>query len=209
LVSTILPLAGGRPNKQGHRETTLDIATLEREGIEAWAKDTGIFNGVVVGPLFERNPDVEPLWQRIIKRNDAENLARVLKLKMEREPLNWRSELGEIKAPTLIVAGERDRSFVDASRNLSRRIPDSKLMVMKDSGHMLTLEHPERFAGVFVDFLVEVGQVVPDLHEPVGRVVSPRHQRHPRRSGCPDLTLITQVETTWATCGLDMCKGTT
>lgn len=167
LVSTILPLAGGRPNKQGHRETTLDIATLEREGIEAWAKDTGIFNGVVVGPLFERNPDVEPLWRRIIKRNDAENLARVLKLKMEREPLNWRSELGEIKAPTLIVAGERDRSFVDASRNLSRRIPDSRLMVMKDSGHMLTLEHPERFAGVLADFLVEVGQVVPpDANNP-------------------------------------------
>jgi len=161
LVSSILPLAGGRPNKQEHRETTLDIAALEREGIEAWAKDTGIFSGVVVGPLFERNPGIKPLWQRIIKRNDAENLARVLKLKMEREPLNWRSELGEIRALTLIVAGEKDHSFVDASRNLSRRIPHSKLMIMKDSGHMLTLEHPERFAGVLVDFLVEVGQAVP------------------------------------------------
>lgn len=161
LVSSILPLAGGRPNKQEHGETTLDIATLEREGIEAWAKNTGIFNGVVVGPLFERNPEIKPLWQRIISRNEAENLAAVLKLKMGNKPLNWRPRLGEIKAPTLIVAGERDQSFADASRSLSRRISNSKLMIMKDSGHMLTLEHPERFAGVLVDFLVEVGQLVP------------------------------------------------
>ncbi|KPJ48541.1 MAG: hypothetical protein AMJ41_04695, partial [candidate division Zixibacteria bacterium DG_27] len=127
----------------------------------AWAKNTGIFDGVIMGSLFERNPDLRPLWERIIRRNEAKNLATVLELKTQNKPLNWRSLLGAIEAPTLIVAGERGHSFVDASRNLSRRIPNSKLMIMKDSGHMLTLEDPKRFADILADFFDDVGQVVP------------------------------------------------
>jgi len=161
LVSSILPLAEKRPSERQKNETALEIAILERQGIEAWAKNTGIFDGFVVGSLFERNPEIKPLWERIINRNEAENLAKVLKLKMENEPLNWRSQLGEIKSPTLIVSGEKDSSFVDASRSLSRRIPNSKLMVMKDSGHMLSLENPKTFASVLIDFMDEVGLVVP------------------------------------------------
>jgi pimeloyl-ACP methyl ester carboxylesterase len=75
--------------------------------------------------------------------------------------LNWRSELKEIKAPTLIVAGEKDSSFVDASRSLSRRIPNSRLLIVKDSGHMLTLEDPKGFANILIDFFNEIGQVAP------------------------------------------------
>jgi pimeloyl-ACP methyl ester carboxylesterase len=69
--------------------------------------------------------------------------------------------LGEIKTPTLIIAGTNDISFVDASRNLSRRIPNSKLVIIRDTGHMLTLEDPKRFADILIDFIDEVGQVVP------------------------------------------------
>jgi pimeloyl-ACP methyl ester carboxylesterase len=161
LVSSILPLAEKRSSERQKNETALEIAILERQGIEAWAKNTGIFDGFVVGSLFERNPEIKPLWERIINRNEAENLAKVLKLKMENEPLNWRSQLGEIKTPTLIIAGTNDISFVDASRNLSRRIPNSKLMIIRDSGHMLTLEDPKGFANILIDFFNEVGQVVP------------------------------------------------
>lgn len=161
LVSSILPLAEKRPSERQKNETALEIAILERQGIEAWAKNTGIFNGVIMGPFFERKPDLRPLWERIIRRNEANNLATVLKLKTQNKPLNWRSQLGEIKTPTLIIAGANDISFVDASRNLSRRIPNSKLMVMKNSGHMLSLENPKKFASVLIDFIDEVGQVVP------------------------------------------------
>jgi 2-succinyl-6-hydroxy-2,4-cyclohexadiene-1-carboxylate synthase len=161
LVSSILPLAGKRRNEEERKESNSDITVLEREGIEAWAKDTGMLDGSVMAPLFERDSTIKPLWERIIRRNDAKNLAGVLKLKMEREPLNWRSELKEIKAPTLIVAGERDSSFVDASRNLSRRIPNSRLLIVKDCGHMLTLEDPKGFANILIDFFNEIDQVVP------------------------------------------------
>jgi 2-succinyl-6-hydroxy-2,4-cyclohexadiene-1-carboxylate synthase len=161
LVSSILPLAGKRSNEKERKESNSDIAILEREGIEAWAKNAGILDGSVMTPLFERNSTIKPLWERIIRRNDAKNLAGVLKLKIKRQPLNWRSELKEIKAPTLIVAGERDSFFVDASRSLSRRIPNSKLMVMKGCGHMLTLEDPKGFASVLIGFMDEAGLVVP------------------------------------------------
>ena len=161
LVSSILPLVEKRPSERQKNETALEIAILQGQGIGAWAKNTGIFDGVIMGSLFERNPDLRPLWERIIRRNEAKNLATVLELKTQNKPLNWRSLLGAIEAPTLTVAGERDHSFVDASRNLSRRIPNSKLMILKDSGHMLTLEDPKRFADILADFFDDVGQVVP------------------------------------------------
>lgn len=61
-----------------------------------------------------------------------------------------------IKAPTLFIAGEEDRicppadvmKFVDL-------IPNSQIITFQEAGHMLSLEHPDKFSQVICDFLVE------------------------------------------------------
>ena len=60
-----------------------------------------------------------------------------------------------IKIPVLFIAGEEDRicpptdvmKFVDL-------IPDSQITIFPEAGHMLSLEHPDKFAEVICDFLV-------------------------------------------------------
>ena len=48
--------------------------------------------------------------------------------------------------PTLIVWGQQDRLVpVGAAYSYERRIPDSELHLIDDTGHMVQLERPARF----------------------------------------------------------------
>ena len=58
----------------------------------------------------------------------------------------WR-RLGEISAPTVILAGERDHAYVAAAERLAGSIVGSRLIVVRGAGHRLALEAPAAIAG--------------------------------------------------------------
>ena len=59
-----------------------------------------------------------------------------------------------IAAPTLIVHGDSDRVVpVGNARLLAERIPDSRLVVLEDSGHACCVDQAEAFNRVVIDFL--------------------------------------------------------
>ena len=63
--------------------------------------------------------------------------------------------LQEIKAPTLVVGGEKDLALGgDASKELAARIPDAKLHMYADWGHGL-YEEEKDFNRLVLDFLAE------------------------------------------------------
>jgi pimeloyl-ACP methyl ester carboxylesterase len=64
--------------------------------------------------------------------------------------------LGEIKKPTLIIHGEED-DFVAPynSKILHRKIPDSKLVTLKDAGHVFIVEAREKAVKLIIDYLSE------------------------------------------------------
>jgi pimeloyl-ACP methyl ester carboxylesterase len=65
--------------------------------------------------------------------------------------------LGEIRCPTLIVAGENDSTIsMPHKEALQRGIPGSKLVVVKDSGHATPLDQPEEFNRIVLEFLASV-----------------------------------------------------
>jgi len=64
----------------------------------------------------------------------------------------------QIKTPTMILVGEKDRVFVPLAHELGSRIPDSRVKVYAGVGHMLNLEAPERFREDLCAFLNEVEQ---------------------------------------------------
>ncbi len=62
--------------------------------------------------------------------------------------------LGEIKARTLVIAGELDHpNNLNHSKVAHEKVPGSSFIMMKDSAHLPFLEHPEEFADVVVKFL--------------------------------------------------------
>jgi len=62
--------------------------------------------------------------------------------------------LGEIKAPTLVIVGERD--IPDIQRIVTRiasDVPGARKIVVRGAGHMVNMEKPEDFTRALVDFL--------------------------------------------------------
>jgi pimeloyl-ACP methyl ester carboxylesterase len=69
--------------------------------------------------------------------------------------------LGEIAAPTLVVAGSADQlTTVKYARFLAERISDARLVTVEGAGHMVMLERPLEVAEAMQDFL-NVGSVAP------------------------------------------------
>lgn len=65
-----------------------------------------------------------------------------------------RRNLGDIHVPTLLVAGEHDRSAPPAAmKKMAQAIPGSTYLEMKGVGHLQNLEAPEAFDGLLLNFL--------------------------------------------------------
>ena len=66
------------------------------------------------------------------------------------------ARLGEIRAPTLVVVGDRDRTIPHSAGDLLfRTIPGAQLVVIPDSGHATPYDQPKLFNEVVLDFLDE------------------------------------------------------
>jgi pimeloyl-ACP methyl ester carboxylesterase len=71
---------------------------------------------------------------------------------------DFRDRLPDVKVPTLIVWGEKDSIIpVRDANEFERLIPDSRKLVMKDTGHIPMAERPQAFNDVLTDFLAETG----------------------------------------------------
>jgi proline iminopeptidase len=57
-----------------------------------------------------------------------------------------------ITVPTLILVGEQDE-LLEPSREMHRRIPGSRFVLIKDSGHGTNMFRPEAFIKGTIDFL--------------------------------------------------------
>ncbi len=65
-----------------------------------------------------------------------------------------RRHLAQITAPTLIVAGDRDRTVpMLCKQELARGIPNARLVIIPDSGHATPIDQHERFNEVLLEFL--------------------------------------------------------
>jgi pimeloyl-ACP methyl ester carboxylesterase len=71
---------------------------------------------------------------------------------------DFRDRLPEIRQPTLIAWGEKDSIIpVSDAHEFERLIPDSRKLVMRDTGHIPMAERPRTFNDVMMDFLAETG----------------------------------------------------
>ena len=65
-----------------------------------------------------------------------------------------RGRLSAIQAPTLVIAGELDRLFTpEQGLEISREIPGSRFAMIRGAGHISSLDSPDQFNGLLLDFL--------------------------------------------------------
>jgi pimeloyl-ACP methyl ester carboxylesterase len=71
-----------------------------------------------------------------------------------------KSRLPGVTAPTLVVTGDQDHMVPPANASiLADAIPDSRVVVIPDSGHVVFTDQPEALTTAIIEFLDEVGAV--------------------------------------------------
>jgi 3-oxoadipate enol-lactonase len=68
--------------------------------------------------------------------------------------VDWLARLGEIRCPTLVIAGALDVGAPPAlGREIAERIPGAEFAVIDEASHLSVVETPEAFAGLVEPFL--------------------------------------------------------
>jgi len=92
--------------------------------------------------------------QQIFER--ARSLSTVGKFLWPIPDKGLRKRLHRIKAPTLIVVADRDRIVPPVyGEEVASRVPDSRLHLFRDAGHLFILERPDEFSDLVSGFLSE------------------------------------------------------
>jgi pimeloyl-ACP methyl ester carboxylesterase len=95
-------------------------------------------------------------WLRdIIGRTGGERAARLVESFYD---VNVRDSLGEVRVPTLVLHGALDAlptSPVAAAEEMAERIPNARLLVLDDAGHVPTLSRPAEVAHAIAEFIGE------------------------------------------------------
>lgn len=66
---------------------------------------------------------------------------------------NWLDELATVEAPVLIVHGDQDTVVPAGIEANVAELPDARVVVVEDAGHMGFVEHPERYVEIVDAFL--------------------------------------------------------
>ena len=124
---------------------------LERDGIESFVNYWGNI------PLFSTQrslPSDRRVQLRIQRlKNRSHGLANSLRgMGTGVQPSLW-SQLAELEAPVLVIAGELDVKFVEIANEMNSLLPDSKMVIVPDAGHTIHLEQVSAFQSAVMSFL--------------------------------------------------------
>src|SRR3989454_11865263 len=140
LVLAAFPPGAGAPGT--FAAVAADFAdAIEREGLEAagarfvWGAASGL----------------DPAGARLVRRGFLEHpphgLAYTLRGVLAAEPSldELAPRLAELARPALVIVGPPDRVSLPASRALAAALPQAKLVVVEDAGHVVNLAQPAAF----------------------------------------------------------------
>ncbi len=136
-------------NETEQRARTEMIAAIEQSG-------AGILPDRMLPRLLQPNPsaDAARLVRGMINRANA--AAAIYAVMAMRDRPDSSSLLHRINCPTMVIAGENDAIIrADDSRAMAEAIPGARFERVPDSGHLSSLENPDEFNRVMLEFLNE------------------------------------------------------
>jgi pimeloyl-ACP methyl ester carboxylesterase len=133
------------------RRARYDLAErLMKEGMHAYADE--VLPKMIAPKTIAEQPKVAAHVLSMMRATSPEGAAAALRGRSERR--DYTSLLSEITAPTLIVVGSEDVfTPVRDAKFMHERIPNSRMAVIEEAGHMPNLERPAEFNRVVEEFL--------------------------------------------------------
>lgn len=122
--------------------------------------DASVFFKIAIIPVYsvrfyEENlkwmKDREEMFGKVLTPEWYEAVIRLIR---SAENLNITNKIHTINVPTLIISAENDAiTPLPCQIEIKQRIKDSKMVIIKDSGHGSMYEKPYEFAGSIIGFL--------------------------------------------------------
>ncbi|MGH9992603.1 MAG: alpha/beta fold hydrolase [Nitrososphaera sp.] len=126
------------------------IKQIKREGVERFAD--GFLKAVFAPQTFDAKPDIIDEIKRTILSNSPLGICGALLAMAGRTDTT--EGLSKINVPTLVLVGEHDAvTPPSAAKTMHERIPNSKLYLIDNAGHMSNLENPNVFDEHLTKFL--------------------------------------------------------
>jgi len=105
--------------------------------------------------FIEMHPEHIGQWERRFLSNTSEGFKKVGEANLTRPDLTGR--LRDIHAPTLIIIGEEDTvTPMNVAETMHAEIPNSRLAVIPDCGHISNEEQPDTFNSIVWEYLERV-----------------------------------------------------
>jgi len=152
LVDTAAEIPEGLVNKERLAERERLVELAREQGMEAVFEEQ-----LRVNPLRERiqaNPEFLRTWREQFLLTSKEAYIYGANGMASRKSLL--GELHRVSVPTLVICGENDEPFLEASRKMHAEIPGSRLEIIAGAGHSPQIETPAAFNAVITEFLSKV-----------------------------------------------------
>jgi len=108
--------------------------------------------GFVFHPRTEGNAELTATYLEFVRRAGAEQLIRQNRAVMARR--DFRPLLRQIECPLLVMCGQSDLlTPPECSEEIAAAVPHSRLELLAECGHLLTMEQPARVNALLLDWL--------------------------------------------------------
>jgi 3-oxoadipate enol-lactonase len=125
------------------------IATVEAQGLAAIAD--AVMERWFCAPFRATRADTVGGFRSKVLRTDAKGYVACCHAVAN---VDWLDRLGEVRCPTLVIAGEQDAGApVAMSQAMAERITGAELVVLSDASHLSVAEQPAAFAAHLGKFL--------------------------------------------------------
>jgi pimeloyl-ACP methyl ester carboxylesterase len=134
------PLPAGTEGEQEREGRLKLLAIAKSEGVRAMAQE---WVQGMVHPDRKSDPALIPAIVEMFGRKSAQIFEAQIHALLNRPDAG--PVLAEIRVPTLILCGRQDAWSPPAPHaEMAAKIPSSRLVIVEDSGHMVTKERPEQ-----------------------------------------------------------------
>jgi 3-oxoadipate enol-lactonase len=160
-------LAAGHPERVRSLVLVNTFARLRPDGLRgagrlimrAWLFGTApmpVLAEYVAAGLFPK-PEQNAIYTEAVARLSRNQKRPYLAAMHAALGFDARAQLGRIRCPTLVVAGDRDRTVPRAAIDeLCRGIPGARFALIEDSGHATPYDQPEAFNQAVMEFIAGV-----------------------------------------------------
>lgn len=135
------------------------VKLVKKEGIERFAE--GFLKAVFTPVTLQSKPDIIDEIRRIIPSNSPAGICGALIAMAARTDTT--ESLYKINVPMLVLVGEQDTvTATSAAKIMQEKIPNAKLRIIEQAGHMSNLENVARFNQHLAEFLDGINDVLTD-----------------------------------------------